>query len=123
MPSVDRSLNFFATCQDADCKENVSVFMAQNHIMSSLTRSVLAITLVIIVFLVLSYYESSTREKQWAVHKQFLLPVKTSPALMHNIISPLKHDLLNALNFLLCAPDKQCGFISSLIIMVVRDAK
>lgn len=85
--------------------------------MSSQTRSVLAITLIIIVFLVLSCYESSMREKQWAVHKQFLLPVKTSPALMHNMISLLQHDLLDALNLLLYAPDKQCTFISSLIIM------
>lgn len=67
------------------------------------------------------------REKHWAVHKQFLLlPVKTSPALMHNMISLLKHDLWDALNLPLCAPDKQCAFISSLIIMqvrTVRDAK
>jgi len=69
---------------------------------------------------VLSCYESSMREKQWAVHKQFLLlPVKTSPALMHNMISLLKHDLWDALNLLLCTPNKQCAFISSLIIMRV----
>lgn len=60
------------------------------------------------------------REKQWAVYKQILLlPVKTSPALIHNMISLLKHDLWDALNLLLCAPDKQRAFISSLIIMRV----
>lgn len=87
----------FATCLDAGWRENVSEFMAQNHIMSSKTKSVLAITLIIIVFLVLSCYESSMREKQWAVHKQFLLPVKTSSALMHNKISLLKHYFVGCL--------------------------
>lgn len=60
------------------------------------------------------------REKQWAVYKQILLlPVQTSPALIHNMISLLKHDLLDALNLPLRAPDKQRAFISSLIIMRV----